>query len=53
MAKLFANSGDPDQMPHSLRCDLGLLFFLPITIFWEISLSAKLAFVLLLLFNIN
>ena len=24
MAKLFANSGDPDQMPHSVSSDLGL-----------------------------
>ena len=23
MAKLFANSGDPDQMPHSAASDLG------------------------------
>ena len=24
MAKLFANSGDPDQMPHTAVSDLGL-----------------------------
>ena len=24
MANLFANSGDPDQMPHSAASDLGL-----------------------------
>ena len=24
MAKLFANIGDPDQMPHSVASDLGL-----------------------------
>ena len=24
MAELFANSGDPDQMPHSAASDLGL-----------------------------
>ena len=24
MAELFANSGDPDQMPHSAAFDLGL-----------------------------
>ena len=24
MAKLFANSGDPDQTPHSAASDLGL-----------------------------
>ena len=24
MAKLFENSGDPDQMPHSAASDLGL-----------------------------
>ena len=30
MAKLFANSGDPDQMPRSAASDLGL-HCLPIT----------------------
>ena len=30
-AKLFANSGDPDQTPHSAASDLGL-HFLPITL---------------------
>ena len=34
-AKLFANSGDPDQMPHSAVCDLGL-HCLPIT-FLQVS----------------
>ena len=29
-AELFANSGDPDQMPHSAASDLGL-HCLPIT----------------------
>ena len=29
-AKLFANSGDPDQTPHSAASDLGL-HCLPIT----------------------
>ena len=24
MAKIFANSGDPDQMPHFAASDLGL-----------------------------
>ena len=24
MAQIFANSGDPDQMPHSAASDLGL-----------------------------
>ena len=24
MVELFANSGDPDQMPHSVASDLGL-----------------------------
>ena len=24
MVELFANSGDPDQMPHSVVADLGL-----------------------------
>ena len=31
MAKLFANSGDPDQMPHSAASDLGL-YCLPVTL---------------------
>ena len=31
MAKLFANSGDPDQMPHFAASDLGL-HCLPITL---------------------
>ena len=31
MAKLFANSGDPDQLPHSAASDLGL-YCLPITL---------------------
>ena len=26
MAKLFVNSGDPDQTPHSAACDLGMHF---------------------------
>ena len=30
MVKLFANSGDPDQTPHSAASDLGL-HCLPIT----------------------
>ena len=33
MAKLFANSGDPDQTPHSGASDLGL-HCLPITLLW-------------------
>ena len=32
MAKLFANSGDPDQMPRSTAYDLGL-HCLPITLY--------------------
>ena len=32
MAKLFANSGDPDQTPHSAASDLGL-HYLPSTLF--------------------
>ena len=32
MAKLFANSGDPDQMPHSVASDL-VLHCLSITLF--------------------
>ena len=31
MVELFANSGDPDQMPHSAASDLGL-HCLPITL---------------------
>ena len=31
MAKLFANRGDPDQMPHSVASDLGL-HCLPVTL---------------------
>ena len=31
MAKLFANSGYPDQMPHIVASDLGL-HYLPITL---------------------
>ena len=31
MAKLFANSGDPDQTPHSAASDLGL-HCLPVTL---------------------
>ena len=31
MAKLFANSGDPDQTPQNAASDLGL-HFLPITL---------------------
>ena len=31
MAKLFTNSGDPDQIPHSVTSDLGL-HCLPITL---------------------
>ena len=27
IAELFANSGDPDQMPHSAASDLGLHCF--------------------------
>ena len=36
MAYLFANSGDPDQMLHSVASDLGL-YCLPITLFWGAS----------------
>ena len=31
MVELFANSGDPDQMPHSAAFDLGL-HCLPVTL---------------------
>ena len=31
MAEVFANSEDPDQMPHSAASDLGL-HYLPITL---------------------
>ena len=30
MVELFANSGDPDQTPHSAASDIGL-HFLPVT----------------------
>ena len=33
MAKVFANSGDPDQTPHSAASDLGL-HCLPSTLLW-------------------
>ena len=33
MLELFANSGDPDQTPHSAASDLGL-HCLPITLLW-------------------
>ena len=36
MAKLFANSGDPDQMPHSVASDLGL-HCLPSTLFRDLT----------------
>ena len=36
MAKLFANSGDPDQMMYSATSDLGL-HCLPVTLFWGVS----------------
>ena len=32
MAKLFANSGDPDQTPHSAVSELGLQHCLSITL---------------------
>ena len=38
MAKPFANSGDPDQMPHSAASDLGL-HCLPITLLGVSSLQ--------------
>ena len=38
MAKLFANSGDPDQMPHSEASELGL-YCLPITVLGVSSLQ--------------
>ena len=38
MAKLFANSGDPDQMPRSMASDLGL-HCLPITLLWVSQLQ--------------
>ena len=36
MVALFANSGDPDQMPHSATSDLGL-HYLPDTLFLGVS----------------
>ena len=38
MAKLFANSGDPDQMLHSAASDLGL-HCLPIILLWVSQLQ--------------
>ena len=38
MAKLFANSGDPDQTPHSAASDLGL-HCLPSTLLWVSQLQ--------------
>ena len=40
MAKLFANSGDPDQTPRSAASDLGLHCF-PITLLQWVRLSVK------------
>ena len=37
MAKLFANSGDPDQMPHYAASDLGLHCLLTRTVFSEVN----------------
>ena len=37
MAKLFANSGDPDQTPHSAASDLGLHCLL-INLLWVFRL---------------
>ena len=51
MAKLFANSEDPDQMPYSMASDLGLdclpitllgvsrLQWAPHTIYWKSPIS--------------
>ena len=36
MAKLFANTGDPGQMPCAVASDLGL-HCLPITILWSLD----------------
>ena len=41
MAKLFANSGDPDQMPHSVASDLGL-HFLPIILLQKMKFQMNL-----------
>ena len=38
MAKLFANSGNPDQTPHFAVSDLGL-HCLPITLLWVFRLQ--------------
>ena len=35
MAKLFANTGDPDQMPHSAASDLGLHCLPIIPLYWS------------------
>ena len=39
MAKLFANTEDPDQTPHSVASDLGL-HCLPIILFWVSRLNS-------------
>ena len=50
MGKLFANNGDPDQMPHDAASDLGL-HCLPITLLevsrlqWVILVMLALSFV--------
>ena len=38
MVELFANSGDPDQMPHYVASDLGL-HCLPVTLVGEHGLK--------------
>ena len=45
MAELFTNSGDPDQMPHSVASDLGL-HYLPITLLGVLHIKMFNVFVL-------
>ena len=43
MVELFANSGDPDQMPHSVASDLGL-HCLPVILLGVFSLIGLMSF---------
>ena len=46
MVKIFANSGDPGQRPHSEASDLGL-HCLPITFLWGWGLQTKMGLFIL------
>ena len=58
MVELFANSGDPDQMPHSAVSDLGL-HYLPITILeisrlqWVKVMSSQWIYIVLSIFMVQ